>query len=172
MYSQANIRAGEDCGLFERSRPRSLTLKRCCGKRMGRRTVTFASGGKVFAPGCARESVPEKPAGARRTPTTQVAQKPGHTAATPPEPSLSRGRSVSKKRSIRGKSNRGSTLRQPCKHHLRDTCTPSCCVHWHPPECRFHQNDAGCVKLETRVCSRTGRLMNNQFKKTQQRATS
>ena len=103
---------------------------------------------------------------------TQVAQKPGHTAATSPDPSLSRGRSVSRKRSIRGKSNRGSTLRQPCKHHLRDTCTPSCCVHWHPPECRFHQNDAGCVKLETRVCSRTGKLMNNQFKKTQQRATS
>ena len=34
---------------------------------------------------------------------TQVAPKPEHTAATPPEPSFSRGRSVSKKRSIRGK---------------------------------------------------------------------
>ena len=33
------------------------------------------------------------------------AQKPAHNAATPSEPSLSRGRSVSRKRSIRGKSN-------------------------------------------------------------------
>ena len=35
-------------------------------------------------------------------------------AATPSEPSVSRGRSVSRKRSIRGKSNHGATPRQPC----------------------------------------------------------
>ena len=36
--------------------------------------------------------------------TQDRAQKPEHTAATPSEPALSRGRSVSGKRSIRGKS--------------------------------------------------------------------
>ena len=39
--------------------------------------------------------------------------KPEHTAATPSEPNASRGRGVSRKRSIRGKSNHGSILRQP-----------------------------------------------------------
>ena len=43
------------------------------------------------------------------------AQQPEHTAATPSEPTVSRGRSVSRKRSIRGKSNHGSILRQPCR---------------------------------------------------------
>ena len=52
------------------------------------------------------------------------AQKPEHTAATPSEPSFSRGRSVSRKRSIRGKSNHGATiLRQPCRYYLKGTCT-------------------------------------------------
>ena len=44
------------------------------------------------------------------------AQKPERTAATPSEPSFSRGRSVSKKKSIHGKSNRGSILRQTCRY--------------------------------------------------------
>ena len=43
------------------------------------------------------------------------AQKPEHTAATPSEPTVSRGRSVSKKRSIQGKSSHGAILRQPCR---------------------------------------------------------
>ena len=43
------------------------------------------------------------------------AEKPEHTAATLSEPTASRGRSVSRKRSIRGKSNHGSILRQPCR---------------------------------------------------------
>ena len=43
--------------------------------------------------------------------TQDRAQKPEHTAATPSEPALSRGRSVSGKRSIRGKSNHGSIAR-------------------------------------------------------------
>ena len=47
--------------------------------------------------------------------TQDRAQKPEHTAATPSEPTASRGRSVSRKRSIRGKSNHGSILRQPCR---------------------------------------------------------
>ena len=52
-------------------------------------------------------------------------QKPDHTAATPSEPSVSRGRSVSRKRSIRGNSNHGAILRQPCRCHLKGTCTRS-----------------------------------------------
>ena len=41
-------------------------------------------------------------------------QKPDHNETTPSEPSLSRGRSVSKKRSIQGKSNHGAILRELC----------------------------------------------------------
>ena len=51
------------------------------------------------------------------------AQKPEHTAATPSEPGVSRGRSVSRKRGIRGKSSPGIILRQPCRSYLKGTCT-------------------------------------------------
>ena len=62
------------------------------------------------------------------------AQTPEHTAATPSEPTVSRGRSVSRKRSIRGKSNHGATiLRQPCRKYLKGTCTRAPCEYWHPP---------------------------------------
>ena len=44
------------------------------------------------------------------------AQKPEHTAATPSEPALSRGGNVSRERSIQGKNNHGSILRQPCRY--------------------------------------------------------
>ena len=47
------------------------------------------------------------------------AHKPEHTAATPCEPSFSRGRNVSKKRSIQGKRHHGATLRQPCRYYLK-----------------------------------------------------
>ena len=73
-----------------------------------------------------------------------VRKKPEHTAATPSEPTVSRGRSVSRKRSIRGKSNHGSFLRQPCRCCLRGTCTRTSCEHWHPPECQFCENETGC----------------------------
>ena len=72
------------------------------------------------------------------------AQKPEHTAATPSEPSFSRGRSVSKTRSSQGKSNHGSILRQPCRYYLRGTCTRTPCEYWHPHECQFYENEAGC----------------------------
>ena len=65
------------------------------------------------------------------------AQKPTTQSATPSEPSVSRGRSVSGKRSTRGNSNHGATLRQPCRCFLKGTCTRSPCEHWHPPECQF-----------------------------------
>ena len=69
--------------------------------------------------------------------TQDRAQKPEHTAATPSEPTASRGRSVLRKRSIRGKSNRGSILRQPCRYYLKGTCTRTSCEYWHPPKCQF-----------------------------------
>ena len=53
--------------------------------------------------------------------THDRAQKPEHTAATPSEPTASRGPSVSRKRSIRGKSNHGAILRQPCRYYLKGT---------------------------------------------------
>ena len=61
-----------------------------------------------------------------------------------------RGRSVSKKRSIRGKSRHGSILRQPCRCYLRGTCARMSCEYWHP--------------LESSVCFRITRLKNNQIK--------
>ena len=72
------------------------------------------------------------------------AQKPTPKAATPSEPLMTRGRSVSKKRSIRGKSNHGAILRQPCRYHLKSTCTRSPCESWHPPWCRFYKTETGC----------------------------
>ena len=76
--------------------------------------------------------------------TQDRAQKPEHTAATPSEPTASRGRAVSRKRSSRGKSNHGSLLRQPCRYYLKGTCTRAPCEYWHPPECQFHKNETGC----------------------------
>ena len=72
------------------------------------------------------------------------AQKPDHNAATPSEPSLSRGRSMSKKRSIQGKSNHGAILRRPCRYYLKGTCTRSPCEYWHPPQCEFYKTETGC----------------------------
>ena len=71
-------------------------------------------------------------------------QKPNPNAATPSEPSLSRGRSVSRKSSIKGKSNHGPILRQPWRYYLKGTCTRSPCEYWHPPECQFYENESGC----------------------------
>ena len=72
------------------------------------------------------------------------AQKPEHTTATPSEPSLSRGRRVSKERSIQGESNHGAILRRPCRYCLQGTCTRSPCEYWHPPECQFFLTESGC----------------------------
>ena len=55
------------------------------------------------------------------------AHKPEHTAATPSEPTVSRGRSVSRKRSIGGKGNHGSILRQTCSFYVRGACTRTPC---------------------------------------------
>ena len=79
------------------------------------------------------------------------AQKPEHIAATPSEPSFSRGRSVSKKRSIQGKSNHGAILRQPRRYYLKGTCTRSLCEYWHLPECQFYKRETGCKAGDKRL---------------------
>ena len=71
-------------------------------------------------------------------------QKPDHNAATLSEPSLSRGRSVSRKRSIRGISNHGSIFRQPCRYFLKGTCTRSPCEYWNAVGVSLLQNRNGC----------------------------
>ena len=76
--------------------------------------------------------------------TQDRAQNPEHIAATPSEPTSSRGRSVSRKRSIRGKSNHGSILRQLCRYYSKSTSTRTSGEYWHPPECRFYKNETGC----------------------------
>ena len=76
--------------------------------------------------------------------TQDRAQKPEHTAATPSEPTVTQGRSVSRTRSIRAKSNHGSILRQPCRYYLKGTSTRTSCEYWHPPECQYYENETGC----------------------------
>ena len=55
---------------------------------------------------------------------------------------------MSKKRSIRGESNHGAILRQPCIHYLKGTCIRSPCEYWHPPECQFHKTETGCKAVD------------------------
>ena len=70
---------------------------------------------------------------------------------------------MSRKRSIRGKGNHGSILRQLCRCYLKGTCTRTPCDFWHPPECQFYKTETGC-KVGIILCSRIKRLTNNQTK--------
>ena len=79
------------------------------------------------------------------------------------EPSMTRGRSASRKGSARGRSQSGKILRQPCRYYLKGTCTRSPCEYWHPPECQFFKTESGC-KAGAGVCSCKTRLKNNQEK--------
>ena len=65
------------------------------------------------------------------------ATKPTPKSAPPSEPPMTRGRSASRKRSVRGRSQTGKILRQPCRYYLKGTGTRSPCEYWHPPECQF-----------------------------------
>ena len=53
------------------------------------------------------------------------------------EPTASRGRNVSRKRSIRGKSNHGPFFDNGANIFLKGTCTRTSCEYWHPPESQF-----------------------------------
>ena len=57
---------------------------------------------------------------------------------------VTRTKCVEEKRSIRGKSNHGAILRQPCRYYLKGTCSRSPCEYWHPPECHFYKAETGC----------------------------
>ena len=72
------------------------------------------------------------------------APKPTPKAVPPSEPSMTRGRSASRKRSVRGRSQTGRILRQPCRYFLKSTCTRSPCECMHPPECQFFRTESGC----------------------------
>ena len=91
------------------------------------------------------------------------APRPTPKAAPPSEPSVTRGGSASRKRSVRGRSQTGRILRQPCRYYLKGTRTRSPCEYWHPPECQFYKDESGC-KGDKCLFSRTTRLKNNQVK--------
>ena len=92
-------------------------------------------------------------------------KNPEPKAATPSEQSMSRGRSVSQKRSIQGKSNHGGILRQPCRYYMKGTCTRSLWEYWHLPECQLCKTETGC-KAGDRCLFRIIKLMNDQTKNT------
>ena len=78
-------------------------------------------------------------------------QQEGHERAKPTpktapssERPTQRGRSASRKRSLRVRSQSGKFARQPCRDYLKGTCTKSPCDYWHPPECQFHKSESGC----------------------------
>ena len=91
-----------------------------------------------------RPSVRKETDAVSRMRATIVLKNQNPKAATPSEPSMSRGRSVSSKRSIRGKSNPGIIHRQPCRYYLRGNCTRTSCGYWHPFEFQFYKNETGC----------------------------
>ena len=68
---------------------------------------------------------------------------------------------MSRKRSIRGKGNHGSILRQPCRYYLNGTCTRTSCKSWHPPKCQFYKNETGC-KAGDKYLLRITKLKNSQ----------
>ena len=68
-------------------------------------------------------------------------------AAPPSEPQYSktRGRSVSRERNARGRSQSEKFNRPPCKYFLKGTCTKLLCEYWHPPECQFYKTKSGSM---------------------------
>ena len=55
-----------------------------------------------------------------------------------------RGRSVSRKRNARGRSQSEKFNRPPCKYFLIGTYTKPPCEYWQPPECQFCKAKTGC----------------------------
>ena len=62
-------------------------------------------------------------------------------SSVPPTP---RGRSASRKRSLRGRSPSGKTNRQLCRDFLKGTWTKVLCDYGHVPECQFYKSESGC----------------------------
>ena len=117
----------------EKSERRTQDLdQRCQSGQSAKNSVIFSGGDS--ASGKKKATVRKETDAVSVAKPKLVHKKTEHIAATPSEPTFSRGRSVSKKRSIRGKSNHGSFLRQPCRYYVRGTCTRTSCEYWHPPE--------------------------------------
>ena len=70
--------------------------------------------------------------------------KPTPKAAPPSVPSMTRGRSEWRERSVTNRRKTGRILRQPCRYYLKGTRTRSPCEYWHPPECQFSKTESGC----------------------------
>ena len=51
---------------------------------------------------------------------------------------------MSRKRSVRGRSQSEKFNRPPCKDFLKCICTKSLSDYWHHPECQFYQSDSAC----------------------------
>ena len=96
------------------------------------------------------------------------AQNPKPNAATPSEPSFSRGRSVSKKRSIKGRSNHGAILRQSCRCFLKVLARDRLVSIGILSSVNFTKQKR-CAKPVIGVCSRTTRLTNNRTKSRKKR---
>ena len=75
---------------------------------------------------------------------------------------------MSRKRSIKGKSNPCMILRQPCRYNLKGTCTRSPCECWHAPECQIYQNESGC-KAEDKCLFPHHKVDEQPNKKTKER---
>ena len=97
------------------------------------------------------------------------AQKPTPNAATPSEPSMTRDRSESRKRSVRGRGQTGRILRQPCRYYLKGTCTRSPCEYWHPPECQVYKTESvdKCLFPHFQVEEQPGKKLKKSFKNPQ-----
>ena len=84
-----------------------------------RKGMSGVGGGKgiCYPSGKKKASVRDETNAVSGMRVTIVRKKPEPKAATLSEPSTSLGRSVSRKRSIRGNSNHGAILRQPCRYY-------------------------------------------------------
>ena len=108
------------------------------------------------------------------------APKPTPKAAPPSEPSMTRDRSESKKRSVGGRSQTGRSLRQPCRYYLKGNCTRSPCEYWHPLECQFYKTESGLkagdkslflhYKVEEQPSKKPKKSFNSQNGKSDDRA--
>ena len=89
------------------------------------------------------------------------AQKPNPNAATPSEPSKTRGRSVSREKMPEGRSQSEKFNRPLSKYFLKSFCTKSLGECWHFPECQFYRTKSD-VSSALNAHFPIGRLKSNQ----------
>ena len=122
-------------------------------------------GGKVSVTrGKKKASVRKETSVVSGTEIQDRAQKPEHTAATPSEPTVSRGRSVSRKREVSEAKVTMGPFFDPCRYYLRGICTRTSCGYIGIRPSANSTKMKRVVRLETSVCFRITRLMNNQIR--------